>query len=233
MRLSISGFAAVCLLFTAVFSAFGQADRGTITGILTDQAGGVIANAAVQARNSETGQVYPAVTTATGNYSITQLPYGTYEVTVEQPGFKKYIHSNMLVQVAQTLREDVQVQVGASTDSITVTAEASLLKTESGDVAHEVTVTQMQELPILSVGGGGSSATSGFRNPWSVALLIPGTQFASNSSMSVNGSNTSYSIRVEGMDANMNDASVVYTQRVQPSVDAIQEVAIQTSNFAA
>jgi len=63
--------------------------------------------------------------------------------------------------------------------------------------------------------------------------LIPGTQFTSNSSMSINGSTTSYSIRVEGQDANMNDANVIYTQRVQPSVDAIQEVSVQTSNYAA
>src|SRR5260370_4994515 len=126
------------------------------------------------------------------------------------------------------------MQVGSLTDSVTVTAEASLLKTESGELSHEVTVTQMQELPILSVGGGGSSATSGFRNPWSVALLIPGTQFNSNSSMHVNGSTaTSYAIRLEGMDAQMDGASIIYTQRVQPSVDAVQEVAIQTSNFAA
>jgi hypothetical protein len=213
---------AVCMLLTVGQNAFSQADRGTITGILTDQGGSVIPNATVSAKNSETGESYPAVSTATGNYTITQLPYGKYEVSVEVAGFKKYTHPNLLVQVAQTLREDIQLQVGASTDTITVTAEASLLKTESGEVAHEVTVTQMQELPILSVGGGGSSATSGFRNPWSVALLIPGTQFNSNSSMSVNGSNTSYSIRVEGMDANLNDASVSYTQRVQPSVDAIQ-----------
>ena len=233
MRSRITGFLAVCLL-TAPINAFGQADRGTITGIVTDQGGAVIANAAVQAKNFETGQVYQSATTGTGNYTIAQLPYGTYEISVEVTGFKKYIHSNMLVQVAQTLREDIQMQIGSPTDSVTVTAEASLLKTESGELSHEITVTQMQELPILSVGGGGSSATSGFRNPWSVALLIPGVQFNSNSSMYVNGStSTSYSIRVEGMDAQMDGTSIIYTQRVQPSVDAIQEVAIQTSNFAA
>ena len=221
-------------LLAAVWPAFGQADRGTITGIVTDQAGAVVAGAAVQAKNSESGQVYQSVTTETGNYTIVQLPYGTYEVVVEVSGFKKYSHSNLLVQVAQTIREDIQMQVGAATDSVTVTAEASLLKTESGELSHEITVTQMQELPILAVGGGGGSATSGFRNPWSVALMIPGTQFISNSSMYVNGSTTtSYSIRIEGMDAQMDGANIIYTQRVQPSVDAIQEVAIQTSNFAA
>ena len=66
MGLRISNFAAMCLFFTAAFNVFGQADRGTITGILSDQGGAVIANATVQARNSENGQLYPAQTTGTG-----------------------------------------------------------------------------------------------------------------------------------------------------------------------
>jgi len=220
-------------LVLATPALFAQGGSGTITGILTDTGGAVVPGAVVQAVNSGTGQIYQATTTNTGNYTISEVPYGKYELSVSVQGFKKYVHANMQIEVAQTLREDIRLEVGAASESVTVTAEATLLKTESGELAHEVTVTQMQELPILSVGGGGGTATSGFRNPWSVALLIPGTQYVSNSSMSVNGSSTSYSIRVEGMDAQMDGANIIYTQRVQPSVDAIQEVAIQTSNFAA
>src|SRR6266567_5539382 len=99
MRLHISGFAVVCLFFIAAFDLFGQADRGTITGILSDQGGSVIANATVQAKNSETGQVYSADTTGTGNYTIAQLPYGNYEVSVEVAGFKRYVNANMLGEV--------------------------------------------------------------------------------------------------------------------------------------
>src|ERR1700674_686879 len=159
MRLSSIQLLLACLFLSAV-SAFGQGGTGAITGIVTDPGGSVIANAAVQAKNVATGTVYSAVSTETGNYNITPLPYGSYEVSVSVQGFKKYVHTNMLVEVAQTLREDVQLQLGSPAESITVTSEATLLKTESGELSHEVTVTQMQELPILSVGGGGGTASS-------------------------------------------------------------------------
>jgi len=214
-------------------AAFAQTGAGTITGIINDQTGAVVANAAVEAKNSETGIVYRANSTETGNYTFSQLPIGKYELTVTVTGFKKYSRQNLTITPAGVLRMDVPLEVGSNTETVTVTAEATLLKTENSELAHDVTVSQMQNLPILSVGGNGTSATSGVRNPWSMALLIPGTQFVSNSSMSVNGSNTSYSIRIEGMDATMNDGNVIYTQRIQPSVDAIQEVSVQTSNYAA
>jgi hypothetical protein len=64
----------------------------------------VIANASVQAKNVETGGVYAAATTATGNYTLSQLPVGSYELTVNVPGFKTYLRSGVTVLVAQTLR---------------------------------------------------------------------------------------------------------------------------------
>jgi hypothetical protein len=68
-----------------------QSDRGTITGTVSDPAGAVVAGAPIEARNVETGAVYQAATTATGNYTLAQLPTGTYELTVTVTGFKKYV----------------------------------------------------------------------------------------------------------------------------------------------
>jgi len=227
---SLSLFA--CLLLVGVM-VVGQAGLGTITGFVSDPSGAAIANAAVEAKNSETGLVYNVTSTETGNYAINGLPVGRYELALNVAGFKKYARQNITITPAQVLRLDIPLEVGSNSETVTVTAEATLLKTENSELAHDVKVTQMQNLPILQVAGNGTTATSGVRNPWSLVLLIPGTQFNSNSSMSINGSTTSYSIRVEGQDANMNDANVIYTQRVQPSVDAIEEVSVQTSNYAA
>jgi len=221
------------ILCVCTASVFAQAGAGTITGIVSDATGAVVANAPVEVKNVETGGVYRALSTETGNYTIPQLPTGRYEMSVNVMGFKKYDRQNLSLAVAQVMRIDVPLEIGSNAETVTVTAETSLLKTENSELAHNVTVNQMQNLPILSVGGNGTSATSGVRNPWSLVQLIPGTQFNSNSSMSVNGSSTSYSIRIEGMDATMNDGNVIYTQRIQPSVDAIQEVSVQTSNYAA
>src|SRR5690348_4044327 len=122
----------VCV-FLCAWAAFAQ-DRGTITGTVADPAGAVIANASIEARNLETGVAYPVVTTSTGNYTIAQLPVGQYEVTATVPGFKKFTRSGVTVLVGQIIRIDVGLEVGQATESVTVQADASQLKTESGDL---------------------------------------------------------------------------------------------------
>src|SRR5215471_20823902 len=98
----------VCFVLLVLVSSalFGQAGTGTITGTVTDPSGAVVSGAAIEAKNTQTGIVYPGVTTNTGNYTLSQLPPGTYEVTVNFTGFKRYVHSNLQVQAAQTVRED-------------------------------------------------------------------------------------------------------------------------------
>src|SRR6202521_5914324 len=107
-----------CLfLFCAVLSA--QTDRGTITGTISDQAGAVVASAPIEATNVENGTVYQAATSATGNYTLSQLPAGNYEMSVTLAGFKKYVRQNIVVSVAGTLRIDVTLEVGSTSESIT------------------------------------------------------------------------------------------------------------------
>jgi hypothetical protein len=224
-------FLTCCLCLTAV-GAFAQADRGTITGTLTDPAGAVVAGASVEAKNQETGLVYPAATTATGNYTIVQLPVGVYEVSATVPGFKKYNRTGVTVEVAATLRIDIPLEVGGSTESITVQADAPLLRTESGDISHTVTAKTMDDLPILGIGAG-QAGSAGIRNPYAVMQMIPGTMWQANAQVRVNGApNNTQSFRIEGQDASNTGTPGVPAQ-TQPSVDAIEEVAIQTSNYAA
>src|SRR3954464_10519704 len=121
-------------VFPIAFSiiAFPQSDRGTITGTVADPAGAIVPGAAVQIRNVETGAIYQAGASATGNYTLAQLPAGRYELSGAVPGFKKFVRQNVTVEVAQTYRVDVVLEVGSNTESVTVSAEAPLLKTESG-----------------------------------------------------------------------------------------------------
>ena len=211
--------------------AFAQGDRGTLTGTVADPAGAVVANASINARNVENGSVYQTTSTDTGNYTLPQLPAGTYEMTVNAAGFKNFVRRNIALQVAQTLRLDIPLEIGAATESVTVTAEVTLLKTESGDLSHNVTAARVNSLPVLSIGAGAGS--SGVRNPQAIAVLLPGTYVQPNATMRVNGapSNTA-SYRVDGQDASNGQVPATQAQ-VQPSVDAIQEVTVQTSNFSA
>src|SRR5215467_11560944 len=100
----------VAFLLVASEIAFGQGDRGTITGTVADAAKAVVGGAGIEARNSESGATYNAATTETGNYTLAQLPAGTYQLTVSVPGFKKYIRQNILVEATQTVRLDVALE---------------------------------------------------------------------------------------------------------------------------
>jgi len=224
-------FLRACCIFVIACAAFAQSDRGTITGTVTDAAGAVVANVAISARQIETGASFDTTTTATGNYTLTQLPVGPYEITATFPGFKRFVRSGVTVAVAQVLRIDIPLEVGAATDSVTITAEASLLKTESGDVSSNVQVQTLDQLPMLSVGSA-AAGSSGIRNPNNVLNVVPGVYYVPNSQVKINGAQTnSYAYRVEGMDST-NIGFPYAAAQTQPSVDAIEEVAVQTSNFA-
>ena len=202
---------------------------GSITGTVTDPAGAVVPSAPVEAKNSGTGIVYRGASSGTGNYTLSQLPVGTYEISVSAPGFKKAVRSGVEVAAATTFRVDFTLQVGAASESVTITEQTPLLKTESGELSHNVTTDTMNNLPVLTIGSNGA----GVRNPLAALSLLPGAQFSSDFTLRINGMpSSSQSIRIEGQDATSGFWKEINSQN-QTGVDAIQEVAIQTSNFAA
>src|SRR5215469_14244616 len=230
---------AMCLLGFA-FAALSQSDRGTITGTVGDPAGAVVPNAAVEIRNTQTGAVYQAGTSATGNYTLAQLPAGQYELTASSQGFKNYVRQGITVDVAQTYRVDAALEVGTQSESVTVTEAAPLLKTDSGELSHNISMSNVDELPVLQTGT--AAGASGIRNPYSVVQMLPGGTFIN----STNGPGTAgadMTIRINGSPANT-QAMLIEGQdatngwygtqdQTQPSIEAIQEFAIQTSNYAA
>jgi len=212
--------------------AFTQSDRGTITGTISDPVGAVIPNAPIQARNVATGAIHQAASTATGNYTLAELPAGTYELSVSVSGFKKYVRQGLEIQVAQVARIDVALEVGAASESVTVTEAAPLLNTESGELSHNVASQTLDALPVLGVGAN-FAGTQGIRNPNAVMVMIPGTYWAPNNGVRVNGAPTNtQAFRVEGQDATDGGTPGVPAQ-LQPGVDAIQEITVQASNYAA
>ena len=118
--------------------AFAQSDRGTVTGTVADPAGAVVPTAEVVLRNVDTGAQFPTVTTATGNFTLAQIPVGSYELSISAVGFSKYVQTGLKVQVALTIRVDAPLKVGATTESITVAAAAPLLRTENAEASVNV-----------------------------------------------------------------------------------------------
>ena len=217
------------LLFTMI--ALGQNDRGVITGVVTDPANASIPAAAVVARNMDTGALYEAATTVTGNYTVAQLPAGVYELTITAAGFAKFTQQGITVQVDQTVPVNVVMKVGSAADSITVTADATLLKTDSSDISHNVNYNSINNLALYGQAGG---AGGGIRNPYAFMAILPGASFtSSNNDFRVNGlPNDTYSMRIEGQEATYSQQpNSPYSE--QPSVDGLQEVTLLTSNFNA
>lgn len=192
-----------------------------------------MADAKVEVSNKATGQVFAAVSTNTGNYTVTQLPVAAYDVKVTVSGFKTYNREGLDLAAGQIMRIDIPLEVGSVGDSVTVTAEASLLSTETAAVARNVTIAQLNQLPLLSPGGAGNANTAGYRDPYSLANLLPGVQFVGNGRIVVNGApDDTVQFRLEGQTSNAIGNLRQYTTMGQPSAEAIQEVAVQSSTYA-
>jgi hypothetical protein len=222
-----------CLLASAA-ALLAQSDRGTITGTISDPAGAVVPSAAVEARNTDTGANYPVAASGTGNYTIPELPSGTYQLTVTAPGFKKFIRTGLVIQAAQTIRVDAALEVGSASESVTVVAEAPLLKTESGELSNTIATKTMDTLPLLSVG----SSSSGIRNPFNIVALLPGAYYQpgppfTGPTVRINGGvSGSETVLIDGMDGT-NILGQGANQQNQPGMDSIQEWTVQTSNYSA
>lgn len=218
----------LALILSLSSSAFAQSDRGTITGTVVDASGAYVPNAAITAVNPATGQEVKVSTTETGNFTIPSLPAGTYNLIVEMQGFRRYEQQGIRVQVAQTARIDVTMQIGQATESVSVTADAPLLSTENAAQSVTVGREQLNQLPINFAIGAGA-----VRNPLSFVQLSPGASISGWNTIRVNGAPSgTFKIIFEGQDSSSGlDARV--SDESQPSVEALEEFTLQTSNFSA
>lgn len=219
-----------------VFPVFGQSDRGTITGTVTDSSGAVISDATVTATDTATGAIRTATTSNSGSYTLPELPAAPYTVAVDVTGFKAETQE-VTVPVQATLRVDFHLVVGAKGESVIVTSDAPLLQTESPVQQTNVTEKQVRELP-LQVGG-----EFGGRTPLSFIFLD--SSVTSGTGADSNGRGTDASnFRVNGGQAMGTNILVdgASTQRAQngnffsevaPGPDAFQEFTLSTSSYSA
>ncbi len=143
--------AAICpiaLLAMATF-LFGQDIRtATLVGTVTDNTGGVIANVAVTATNVDTQVVTRGLTNAEGAYYLPFLNVGSYRLTMEAPGFKRFEQSGLVLNAGENPRIDVKMEVGSVSDTIKVEASAPLLATDSAVVGSITTAKEIHDTPI-------------------------------------------------------------------------------------
>ncbi len=218
------------LALLGVALAMAQSDRGGITGTVMDPANAVVPGAKLVLRNIETGAVTQAETTPTGNFTLSSLPVGTYDLTVQAAGFKTEVQTKVTVQIDQTARLDIRLQVGQTSESITVSSSAEVLKTDNAEQSMVVSGEKLNELPINF---GGSGTGGGIRNWLTFTYLAPGVA-GTGAGSEVNGlPGGNYKVYLEGQDST-SPVAVGWTSTVQSaSVEAITEFAVQSSNYSA
>ena len=138
------------IAFTAliVAAAYGQSPQATINGSVTDAQGALIVGVEVSATNVETGVKTAARTNESGVYSLRFLPIGNYTIEASQAGFKGYERKGITLTTGQVLGLDIQLEVGAVTETISVSASASLLETRTSDVSQLVESRTIQDMPL-------------------------------------------------------------------------------------
>jgi Carboxypeptidase regulatory-like domain/TonB dependent receptor len=205
----------------------GQLDRGGISGVVTDSSGSVVAGGRVTVTNTAMGTQNSTVTNASGAYTVPQLAAGEYNITVVATGFSTLIRNGITVSVGQTATIDVQLTVGQATTSVTVTANAPLLQTDSPQNNVEVTTRDLNELPINIEGIGA------VRDPMGFAALVPGTIAGGWNNIHISGSPaTTYRVWMDGLD----DTSAVkgaISDEQQPSVESLGSESVMINNYSA
>jgi hypothetical protein len=212
----------ICVFLTAL-AMFGQSDRGTLTGRVLDPASAVIPGAKVEAVHQETQIRYTGATNETGVYVLQQLPVGRYELSVEAPGFRRYVRKDIEVNVAQTVTLNVGMEVGQVEQVLEVTGAAPLIESTTSTVGTVVTRAMVQDLPL--------SVSGNMRNPEQFIFLAPGvTGDATNTQ--INGSQSrAKEILVDGVGtASPESGGLLFTY---PSVEAFSEFKLVSSNFSA
>jgi Carboxypeptidase regulatory-like domain len=144
------GLIAILSLFV-LFSnnlALGQAGTTSIRGTVTDRSGGAIVGAHVTLTSTEQGSVRNASTNGTGAYEFLGIPPGSYNVTVEAPGFRKFEHTRLDLLVNAPATENITMQVGATSETIEVSAQAATLNTTDASMGVAFGENQIKELPL-------------------------------------------------------------------------------------
>jgi hypothetical protein len=217
--------AAIALLLP--LALFSQEFRGTISGVITDPTGGLIAGANVIATETNTGTKIPTVSDSGGQFTAPFLLPGDYDIAVEMAGFKSFIRKGVHVGAGDRVVVDVQLQVGDVSVSMEVTADASLLNTENATVGQAISTKEVAELPINGrtpmIAASLALGVIGYAQP---TLIHPFDSQAA-AGWSVGGAYTQMSeLLVNGSPNATWDGRLAYS----PPQDAVLEVRVKASD---
>ena len=140
-------FASVLILVASVTAAFDQTASARIAGRISDGTGAVIPGVAVKVTNVDTNIAQTATSGETGDFTILYLPPGRYQLQADDDGFRTYKQSDFSLAVDQGLRLDIKLEVGATTESVTLTEAPPVLNTDNGTRGQTITAAEIAEIP--------------------------------------------------------------------------------------
>jgi hypothetical protein len=211
------------MLLTYPGCVFAQSVTSTLQGHVEDPAGAPVPGASVRLLNKGTGEIRKAESGENGDYIITNLTPGVYEMRVERIGFKQFQRPELELQVDQTLRVDLRLELGSVAESIEVTAELPLLNTDTASRGEVVASREISEIPLAG------------RDFNDLTFMVPGvarrSQGGSGSALNINGArsdNTNFLI-----DGFSNNSMRGGGAQARPPIDALQEYKLQVSGYPA
>ncbi len=224
MQSRLTGLVILCL--PAMLAA--QEFRGTISGSVVDPQNAFVPNVKIIATEIRTGTKSQTVSDTSGRYTIPFLAPGTYEITAETGGFKRFVQNGLSLEIGAHPVLDIHLQVGDTSQSVSVTADAPLLQTETASVAEPITTRQVEDFPLNGrtpymlaqlafgvVATPSGTGARGYTRPW---------DSSGPAAFSVAGSATGQNeLLVDGAPNNTWNLNVSYN----PPVDAVQEVQTQ------
>ena len=210
--------------------AFAQKVTATIVGTVTDPQGAAIPGVHVQAHNNDTGIAQTTVTNGQGEYRMEFVPVGHYTLTFTASGFKKYVQQNVVLTVEQVQTVNAALAVGATSETVTVTAAPPLVNTTNPEIGFTVQNQDLVSLPLVN------------RDPYQLLSLTPGVQHV-NQTFSFGypevhafingGSDNGVGDVSYYLDGGINLNTLRNTGNQVPNPDAIQEFRVETNNYAA
>ena len=216
----------VCIAFAA--PAFGQGTTSRVTGVVTDNAGAVVPGATVTLTNEGTQSSLTTQTSDAGAYTFDLIPPGTYTVTIEKQGFKKYVSSKNSALVNQPAAVNAIMEIGGVTEVVNVEASAEQVQTSTtGNVGSTVDQKSLESLPIVGLRG---------RNPLDLLNYQPGVVVGGNTGggVNVNGSrDRAFNFTLDGIDINESTAGGSNFTPLRPNPDSTQEFQVITTNATA
>jgi Carboxypeptidase regulatory-like domain/TonB-dependent Receptor Plug Domain len=221
MKISRIALSVTALLASLAQFASAQDATGRIIGVVADPTGALVPNASITVANTATGLTRTALSGEDGAYQVVQLPIGMYRVSAERAGFRKIVFEAQQLNINQALRVDFKMEVGASTETVQVEANAAIVETASATISGSVTGAQIQEAPLNG------------RNVLDLALSVPGVipavAGAGNYSVAGGRGDSVTFLLDGGINNNLLSNTVVYN----PNPETVEEFRVLTSNYNA